>query len=242
MKIKKIIKIILGIVIFLTLPSLLLVGIVYFKYNNNLPSGIQGEQADALAYKMLDALDYEAYKNTNYLEWTFKKRHHFEWKKDKNICTVYWKEFKVELDLNTPSKSKTYVQDFRVVDEKSDELIEKALVYFNNDSFWLVAPYKVFDPGTERSLITTETGEEALLVTYTSGGTTPGDSYLWLLEADGKPKSFRMWVDILPIGGLEASWSNWTTTESGAQLPTFHKMLVFGFEIDNLVGRVNSVQ
>ena len=64
-KTKRVIKIVLGIIVFLTLPTLLLYGFVYFKYNEELPQGIQGEQADALAYKMLDALDYEAYKNTN---------------------------------------------------------------------------------------------------------------------------------------------------------------------------------
>lgn len=237
LKTKKLIKIILGVVIFLTLPSLLFFGFVYFKYHEDLPVGIQGEQADALAYKMLESLNHQAYKNTNYLEWTFKKRHHFEWQKDKNTCVVYWKEYKVELDLNTISNSKTYVHGFRVQDDQETELIETALNYFNNDSFWLVAPYKVFDPGTIRSLVTTKQGEEALLVTYTSGGSTPGDSYLWQLKPNGKPKGFRMWVDILPIGGLEASWSNWTTTESGAQLPTFHKMLLFGMEIDNIIGR-----
>ncbi|MEO8935035.1 MAG: hypothetical protein ABI295_12085 [Xanthomarina sp.] len=236
-KTKRIIKIILGVIIFFTLPSLLLFGFVFFKYHEKLPTGTQGEQADALAYKMLEALDYEAYKNTNYLEWTFKKRHHFQWQKDKDICTVYWKEFKVELHLNNPLQSKAYVNNSLVHDKKANKLIKDALVYFNNDSFWFVAPYKVFDKGTKRSLITTKNGEQALLITYTTGGTTPGDSYLWLLNDNGKPKSFRMWVDILPIGGLEASWSNWTKTESGAQLPTFHKMLVFGLEIDNVVGR-----
>ena len=236
-KTKRVVKIVLGVIIFLTLPTLLLFGFVYYKYNEDLPIGIQGEQADALANKMLDALDYEAYKNTNRLEWTFKKRHHFEWQKDKNTCMVYWKDFKVDLDLNNPSESKAYVHNFRVHDEKADELIKDALVFFNNDSFWLVAPYKVFDEGTIRSLVKTENGEDALLVTYTTGGTTPGDSYLWLLKDNGKPKSFRMWVDILPIGGLEASWSNWTTTESGAKLPTFHKMLIFGLEMDNVIGQ-----
>jgi hypothetical protein len=123
-----------------------------------------------------------------------------------------------------------------VHNEKADELIEQATTFFNNDSFWLVAPYKVFDEGTERRIATTKNGEEGLLITYTSGGTTPGDSYLWLLDESGKPKSFRMWVDILPIGGLEASWSDWTTTESGAQLPTFHKLLFIGLEMGDVIG------
>ena len=116
----------------------------------------------------------------------------------------------------------------------AEELITKATNYFNNDSFWLVAPYKIFDKGTERRLITLKNGKKALLVSYTTGGTTPGDSYLWHLDENGKPKSFQMWVDILPINGLTATWSDWVTTESGAQLPNFHKFGVFRLEISHI--------
>lgn len=231
---KKIFKIIAGIIIFLTLPTLLLFGFLYYKYNEELPTGIQGEQADALAYKILDALDYEAYKATNYIEWTFKKRHHYEWDKKNNICNVYWKENKVVLNLNDTSKSKVYIHSFKNESDMAQELIEKAITYFNNDSFWLVAPYKIFDKGVERRLVKTKNNQDALLITHTSGGSTPGDSYLWLLDNNGKPNAFKMWTSILPINGLEASWNNWTTTESGAQLPTFHKLMVLGLEIDGL--------
>lgn len=236
MKVNKILKIILGIVIFFTLPSLLFFGCVYFKYNEDLPIGIQGKQADALAYKMLDALDYEAYKNTNHIEWTFKRRHHYNWDKTNNTCEVYWKENKVVLNLNDISKSKVYIHSFKNESDMAKDLIDKAITYFNNDSFWLVAPYKVFDAGVERRLVKTKNNKEALLVTYTSGGSTPGDSYLWLLDDNGKPTAFKIWASTLPIGGLEASWSDWTTTDSGTQLPTFHKLLVFGLEIDGVTG------
>ena len=233
---KKKLKIIAGVIIFLTLPSLLFFGFLYFKYNEELPTGAQGEQADALAYKMLDALDYQAYKTTNYIEWTFKRRHHYEWDKANNTCNVFWKANKVVLNLNDYSKSKVYIHSFKNESNMAQELIEKAITYFNNDSFWLVAPYKVFDKGVERRLIKTSNNKDALLVTYTSGGSTPGDSYLWLLDNNGKPTAFKMWTSLLPIDGLEASWSDWTTTESGAQLPTFHKLMVLGLEIDGVKG------
>jgi hypothetical protein len=231
-------KIIAGVIIFLTLPTLLLFGFLYFKYHEDLPVGIQGEQADAVAQKMLDALNYEAYKNTNYIEWTFKKRRYYEWDRIKNTCVVLWKQNKVVLNLNNPSKSKVYIHSFNHEGEMAEKLINKATKYFNNDSFWLVAPYKVFDKGVERRLVTTNTNNNALLVTYTSGGSTPGDSYLWLLDDSGKPTAFKMWTSLLPLDGLEASWSDWTTTESGAQLPTFHKFLIFGIEIDGVKGTV----
>ena len=236
MKLKKTIKIIAGLIVFITLPSLLFLGFLYFKYNEDIPYGKQGVEAETLAVKMLDALNFEAYKKTNYIEWTFRNKHHYKWQKNKNICTVYWEDYKVVLHLNNPESSKVYVHNFSVKGEIEQELLDKAIAIFNNDSFWLVAPYKLFDPGVERSLVTLENGDDALLVTYTSGGSTPGDSYLWILNDKGKPKSFKMWTSILPLQGVEASWSDWVTTESGAQLPTFHRLLFFGLEMGNVKG------
>lgn len=236
MNIKKTLKIIGGIIVFFTLPSLLFFGFLYLKYDEDLPNGIKGPQADALADKMLEALDYDAYIATNYIEWTFKGRHHYQWQKDKNICDIFWEEYKVKAHLNDTSLSKAYVHNFEVKGTQRAELLSQAIKYFNNDSFWLVAPYKVYDPGTERFLVRQENNNNALLVTYTTGGSTPGDSYLWILDDNGKPESFKMWTSIIPIDGFPASWSDWTTTESGAQLPTFHKLLFLGLEMGEVKG------
>lgn len=236
MKSKKTLRIIAGVVIFLTLPCLLFFGFVYIKYNTPIPNGAQDDEADTLAYKMLEALNYTAYKNTDYIEWTYNKKHHYQWKKNKNRCNVYWKEYRVDLDLKDYSQSQAYVHSFKLDNDLAHKLIKKALFYFNNDSFWLVAPYTVFNEGVERRLVTLNNKEKGLLVTYTKGGNTPGDSYLWLLDDTYKPKAFNIWTSALPFEGLEASWSDWITTESGALLPTFHKLLVLGIKIDEIKG------
>jgi hypothetical protein len=235
-KTKRILKIIGGIIIFLTLPTLLFFGFMYLKYNEELPTGQQGTEADQLATSMLNALNEEAYLNTDYLEWTFKGRHHYKWYKTDQTCEVSWDGMTVILDFGNPNNSKVFAGDQEYNGNEKQEYINKAQNYFNNDSFWLVAPYKVFDKGTERRLVTTKEGKKALLVTYTKGGSTPGDSYLWHLDENSKPKSFQMWVDILPIDGLEASWNHWTTTESGAKLPTTHKFLVFELDMGEVKG------
>lgn len=233
---KKIIKITVGALIFLTLPSLLFVGYLFLKYDEALPHGIEGEPAEIVAVNMLDALDYEAYQKTNYIEWTYRNKHHYKWEKAENTCAVYWKEYKVVLNFNAIESSKAYVHNFAVNIEQREELIAKALKYFYNDSFWLVAPYKIYDRGTERRLVTLENGDKALLVTYKSGGETPGDSYLWLLDAEGKPVGFKMWASIIPFKGLEVSWNDWIITESGAQLPASHKYLFFGVDMGEVKG------
>ncbi len=232
-KTKKALKIIVGAVVFITLPTLLLFGFLYFKYNEDLPKGIENEYANALANKMLNALNHEAYKATDYIEFTFNKRHHYKWNKKENTCVVYWKNYKVNLDLNEPSKSDVFKNNLKLKEAPS-KYIKKAYDYFNNDSFWLVAPYKVYDAGVTRKTVTLKNNELALLVTYTSGGSTPGDAYLWKLDPNGKPISYKMWTSILPINGLEASWNHWKITETKAQLPTFHKLMVLGLEISDL--------
>ena len=235
-KTKRILKIIGGIIVFFTLPTLLLFGFMYFKYNEDLPTGQQGAEADELATQMLQVLNEGAYLNTDYLEWTFKGRHHYKWYKSDKTCEVYWDDFTVILDLENHDNSKVFVAEQEYNGIEKHDYIHKAEGYFNNDAFWLVAPYKVFDQGVERRLVKTEDNKDALLVTYTSGGSTPGDSYLWHFDENGKPKSYQMWTEILPINGLEATWKDWTTTESGAQLPTFHKLLFLGMEMGEIKG------
>lgn len=234
---KRILKIIFGIIIFFTLPSLLLFGFLYLKYNEPLPKGKQGVEAEQLAQNMLKVLDAEAFENTNYLEWTFKGKHHYQWHKSENRCEVFWKQIKVDLNFNNLKTSKVYFAEQLYEGVEKQDYIKRAKDYFNNDSFWLVAPYKVLDYGTRRELVVNEDGSKSLLVTYTKGGTTPGDAYLWHFDNKGNPKSYQMWVDILPIGGLEATWNQWITTESGAKLPTTHKLLFLNLGMGKVKGK-----
>ena len=215
---------------------LLSIGVLYFSYNEILPSGKEGLAADNLARKMLKALHHEAYKETNYIAWTFKGIHKYQWYKNENRCTVHWEDITVQLDLKSKKKSTVSRKGKPYSGEYKKDLIDKALAYFNNDSFWLVAPYKVFDSGVERRIVEQENGRDALLITYTTGGTKPGDSYLWHLNEQGVPTSYQMWVQIIPIGGIHASWEQWTTTESGAKFPSLHKLLFLDLEMGSIQG------
>lgn len=229
MKPKKPLKIILGIVVFLTLPSLIFFGYLYAKNHEDLPVGVEGKAADDLATKMLVALNYEAYLNTDYIGWTFKNRRHYEWEKTQNICDVFWKDYKIRLDLKNHSESKAYVHGFTIEGEMGIELVNKALNYFQKDIFWLVAPFQVFDTDVKRELVTLDNNEKALLVTYKNN-----DAYLWHLDNTGKPKHLNMWDSRTPINGLKASYGKWQITETGVNLPTFHKVLFTGLVISDL--------
>jgi len=223
-------KFILGIIVTLVV----LFAFVYLKYNEPLPQGIQGIEADALATKMLKAVNHEGYKNTRYISWTFRGGHHYIWDKDQHKVNVSWSDVEVALNLKQPKTSTVTIDRKTIMADKASAHIEKALSYFNNDSFWLVAPHKVFDNGVTRSIVTQENNEKALLVTYTSGGTTPGDSYLWILDENGLPKGYKMWVSIIPVGGLYASWEDWKITDSGISLPNSHALLVLDIPMKNV--------
>jgi len=64
------------------------------------------------------------------------------------------------------------------------------------------------------------------MVSYSSGGVTPGDAYVWLLDESYRPTSWKMWVSIIPIGGLEVPWSTWLTTETGAEICNLHESVM----------------
>ncbi len=218
---KKLGKILLGILVFVLISA----GILYAVYNEPLPKAVVGTEADDLAQKMLTALNYDAYKETRFLEWSFANgKHHYKWDKEADTVLVSWKDYQVSLDLKNTTKSTASRGNKGLTAAEEKQLVKKATSYFNNDSFWLVAPYKVFDKGTTRSIVHLENGEKGLMVTYNSGGDTPGDSYVWFLQPNGFPISFKMWVSIIPIGGLEASWDTWQVMESGAFLPSQHQL------------------
>ena len=200
---------------------LIVVGVFLHK---PLPKAQVNPKADALAHKMLNALDYQKYTQTRFLEWSFRGNHFYKWDKFENKVNVSWEGNEVLLYTNAFEKTQVITKAAEDVTEH--DLKQQALAYFNNDSFWLVAPYKVFDPAVERGIVM-EDGKEALLVTYKSGGSTPGDSYLWYLNDNGFPYAYRMWVKIIPVGGLKASWEDWQMTNAGIKLPKTHQA-IFG--------------
>jgi hypothetical protein len=211
-------RIIKKVILALTTISLGLVLVIQW-FSKPLPQSITGPEADRLARDVQEALNITGYEALGEIQFSFRD-HHYLWNKTEERALVSWEDHQVDLILSEIENSKI-IQGGK--DSNRTDLIEKAKAYFYNDSYWLVAPFKFFDPGVVRSLVQTDNGSKALLITHTSGGVTPGDSYLWYFDENLIPTHFELWVSIIPIKGVSATWSSWVSKQD-VLFSTFHKL------------------
>lgn len=211
-------KIIIGVLI------VVLCGLVvlYKVFDKPLPKGTAGTEADELAHLMLDALNHEAYNSLNTISWTYMGDHHYMWDKKVDSVSVRWGEKYARFSTQS-LHGVAMEKGIQLTGVEAQEVIDRAWVLFANDSFWLVAPFKVNDPGTVRSVVEVDR-RKCLLVTYTSGGVTPGDSYLWMLDNQYRPVAWKFWVKIIPIGGVSFTWDDWKEYQ-GVWFSTRHEGL-----------------
>ncbi|NNC82539.1 MAG: hypothetical protein HKN79_03100, partial [Flavobacteriales bacterium] len=188
----------------------------------DMPTGQEGPAAEQLAQRILDACNVDAWDQTRYVQWTFAGSNSYLW--DRTLGKVEVVSGHQRVILNTADRSGVAFDAGQQLEgEDAEEALTSAWARFCNDSFWLIAPFKVKDPGTHREYVETEEGP-GLLVKYSSGGVTPGDSYLWYVAEDGFPYAYRMWTSILPVPGMRASWEEWTTLHTGAKVATVHAL------------------
>ena len=217
--------------ILIFLVVLLLIGFLLVKFvvSESKPKVIDGN-ADAMAQQMLTAVNKPAWDTLNYVQWSFVRGHNFVWDKVNNHSRVSWGEYVVHLDMDEVD-GKAYKGEDELTGDKKNKAVQTAWSHWCNDSFWFGAPYKVFDPGTKREMAVDADGQEGLLVTYESGGVTPGDQYLWYLDDTGLPTGYKMWTKIIPIGGVYASWTDYTTLAGGAKVSQKHIFSLAGMEV-----------
>lgn len=219
--------------VILIILALVVSGVIaYLIFDESLPSGKTGAKAEALTDKMLAAVGKESWDAIPYVTWTFKGSNHYLWDKRNHRAEIKWDDFIVKMNLDNQEGIARRGGQVLEGKEKQDAL-DQGWAKWANDSFWLNAPAKVRDAGTTRSVVKMSDDTDGLLVKYHSGGVTPGDSYLWALDESGLPLYFKMWVSIIPVGGMEATWSDWQDFD-GAKIATKHDLGSFTIEITDL--------
>jgi len=195
--------------------------------SEKLPVATPSAEADALADSVMSSLGKEAFDTIPYLSWEFfRPGQKYFWDKKNNNAIIEWADNKVIMDLDTQT-AKSFISGVAQQGAAHDNLKQTAWSNWCNDSFWMIAPFKMKDPGTVRSIVDVYDANEkgkGLLVQYKDGGVTPGDSYLWHIGNDNKPRGWKMWTKILPVKGVATPWEGWEN-HMGALLSTKHAIL-----------------
>ena len=176
------------------------------------------DEAQELARQVWKASGGENWDNVKELRFTFiveqegkelaRAEHH--WNVAAGTDRVKWKGKDVTVNLAAPAQ---------------DEDGKAAHARWVNDSYWLLAPLKVLDPGvklsTEGTRAVGEAQFETLRLAFEGVGLTPGDQYL--LYIDPQTKLVRAW-DYIPTPDkvVHGSWDKYETF-GGLQLSTEHE-------------------
>jgi len=158
-----------------TLLALILLIVSIFLYlrfgaGMDLPEGRSGEEADALAMKMMSAVGDEAWDDTRFVHWTFTGRNTYTWDRTEGMVRLESGGLTVVLD--TATRNGWAEKDGEALSgAELENALKDAWAYFCNDSFWLIAPLKAMDPGTEREVVETE--EKSI----------DGDLFLWWCDS-----------------------------------------------------------
>ena len=197
------------------------------------PLGNKGIEADKLTNKIILATQQQFWNKSKVLEWTFNNSNKHIWDRNRNLIKVSWDDIVVYESLDS-KRGKVFEKGIELDGEKKIKYLEKAYNYWGNDSYWLNPFFKFFENGVERRVVKQENGSDALLITHSSGGSTPGDSYLWLLDENGLPNAWKLWVSIIPIKGFKISWEDWITLSTGLKISTAHKSKLIDIELTNV--------
>lgn len=187
----------------------------------SLPRGEPGPAADALAHEIEARVNKDAWDATDVVAFTFKGKRAHLWDKSRGFLRVLNGDDEVYLDLWDRGGYAIHAGT-ELEGNAAQERLSEAWAWYCNDTFWLNPLVKLFDEGTTRELLTVD-GKRALLVKYASGGVTPGDAYLWIVDDNAEPVAVRMWVSVLPTKGIEFTWEKWVTLPSGARVATLHR-------------------
>jgi hypothetical protein len=169
------------------------------------------------------------YKKTNIIRWTFFGNRTHTWDKKNDLLRIdYLKENTVIL-LNLRDSTGRVLKKGREITQADSlkMMLRDGRNAWINDSYWLLMPFKIADPGVNvayKGLDKTEDGKPAdvLELTFNKVGVTPENKYLIYVDqssklitqwshftkaSDPKPRFTMPWKDYQPYGKILLSAS-----------------------------------
>ncbi len=98
----------------------------------------------------------------------------------------------VLFNVNT-RKGTAYLDGAPLDSTQSAGMVERAYGRFINDTYWLLVPLKLFDPGVRRAYVadSSDAATDVLHLSFEQVGLTPGDQYwLYVDKASGQVKAW----------------------------------------------------
>ena len=83
------------------LAGYIIVFFTIFSCNRQPPEGQEGDRAEAMAQKILTAVNKKAWDSLRYVHWTFRGQNSYLWDKEKHSVKVYWDNVEVYFHTKT---------------------------------------------------------------------------------------------------------------------------------------------
>jgi hypothetical protein len=211
------------------ISKLILVLLLIIFNNNPLLAQPEAEKANAIVKDMLDAMGgMKNYNDIHFIQWEFVNRKLY-WDKWTGDVRVENPEANQTILVNINSlKGKVFENGVLVEDaKKANELLIKAKNWWINDSYWLVMPWKLQDPGVTLRYLKQEklaNGKpvDILQLTFNSVGVTPENKYWVYIDKedqlikqwayykrynDAEPKFLKPWNNYQKVGDILLSFN-----------------------------------
>ncbi len=180
-------------------------------------SAQEAPSAQAVADRVMKTLGgKEAWDNTRFIHFTFAGRRSHWWDKWTGRHRVEGQtregqKYVVLEDLNT-KEGTAYLDGQKAEGDKAQEMLKAAYGAWINDTYWLLMPYKLQDPGVNLSHAGEETIDgktyDKLALSFGNVGLTPGDRYWAYINRDtGLMDRWSYILQDMPKEGPAVAWA-----------------------------------
>jgi hypothetical protein len=172
--------------------------------------------AESVAAHVMQSLGGQAaWDNTHYIRFTFVGRRTHWWDKWTGRHRVEGdtkdKQHYVVLENVNTKEGSAWLDGKKLEGDKAKEMLDNAYGAWVNDTYWLIEPYKLRDPGVNLSYAGDETIDgkayDKLALSFGKVGLTPGDRYtVYVNRATGLVDRWAYILQDMPKDGPPTVW------------------------------------